>query len=126
MILLDTHVLVWLYQGELHRVPAAVQRRLEREQLGISPFVELELGYLYEAGRIRPSPHTVIEELGTRLELVVADVAAAAVCRVALGLTWTRDPLDRLLAAHATVTGLPLVTKDETIRQHLSLAWWAE
>ena len=32
----------------------------------------------------------------------------------------------RLLAAHATVTGLALVTKDNTILQHLPLAWWAE
>lgn len=126
MILLDTHVLVWLYGGERNRIPTAVQRRLEREQLGLSPFVQLELGFLYEIGRARDSAQAVVEELGTRLELVVADVAAAAVCSVALGLTWTRDPFDRLLAAHAIVASLPLVTKDETMRQHVPLAWWAE
>ena len=126
MILLDTHLLIWLYAGERNRIPAAVQRRLNREQLGLSPFVQLELAYLYEVGRVRTSAQAVIEELGARLELVVADVAAAAVCSAALGLTWTRDPFDRLLAAHATVTSLPLVTKDETIRRHVPLAWWAE
>jgi len=126
VILVDTHVLVWLGGGERNRIPAAVQRRLDREQIGLSPFVHLELGYLYEIGRIRYSAQAVIEELGTRLELVVADVAAAAVCSAALALTWTRDPFDRLLAAHATVTGLPLVTKDAVIRQHVPLAWWAE
>ncbi len=126
MILLDTHLLVWLYGGERNRIPPSVQQRLNREQLGLSPFVQLELAYLYEVGRVRSSAQAVVEELGTRLELVVADVAAAAVCRAALGLTWTRDPFDRLLTAHATVANLPLVTKDETIRQHFSLAWWAE
>lgn len=126
MILLDTHLLAWLYAGERRRIPSPVQRRLNQEQLGLSPFVQLELGYLYEVGRVRAPAQAVVDELSQRLELTVADVAAAAVCRTALGLTWTRDPFDRLLSAHATVTGLPLVTKDETIRQHLPLAWWAE
>lgn len=126
MILLDTHLIVWLYGGERGRIPSAVQRRLNREQLALSPFVQLELGYLYEVGRVRSSAEAVIGELGVRLELMIADVSAAAVCATALGLSWTRDPFDRLLAAHATVANLPLVTKDETIRQHLPLAWWAE
>ena len=125
MILLDTHLIVWLYAGERSRIPAAVQQRLNREQLALSPFVQLELGYLYEVGRVRSSAEAVISDLGVRLELVVVDVSAAALCSVALGLSWTRDPFDRLLAAHATVANLPLVTKDETIRQHLPLAWWA-
>jgi PIN domain nuclease of toxin-antitoxin system len=126
VILLDTHVLVWLYAGQLRLIPPAVQTRLNAEQLGVSPFVQLELGYLHEIGRVTAPARAVVEELSTRLELTIADVAAAAVCSSALGLTWTRDPFDRLLAAHATVTGLPLVTKDETLRQHLPLAWWAD
>lgn len=126
MILLDTHLLVWLYGGERNLIPAAVQERLNREQLGLSPFVELELAYLYEIGRVTASAEMVIDELATRLELVPADVGAAAVCNAALALSWTRDPFDRLLAAHAAVTGFPLVTKDRTIRDHSPLAWWAE
>jgi PIN domain nuclease of toxin-antitoxin system len=126
VILLDTHVLVWLYAGLLSRIPAPVQRRLNREQLALSPFAQLELGYLYEIGRVTSPAQTVIDDLTARLELVVADVAAASVCSAAIDLTWTRDPFDRLLAAHATVSGLPLVTRDETIRQHLPLAWWEE
>lgn len=126
MILLDTHVLIWLYDGLLTRIPVAVRRRMDREQLAASPFSQLELGYLLEVGRIRPSAEAVVTELSERLELIIADVSSAAVCRAALALTWTRDPFDRLLAAHATVSNLPLVTKDETIRRHLPLAWWAE
>ena len=126
MILLDTHLLVWLYGGLLDRIPAPVQARLNREQLALSPFVQLELGYLYEVGRVRAPAQRVVDELTARLELVVADVSAATVCGAALDLTWTRDPFDRLLAAHATATGLALVTKDATLRQHLALAWWAD
>jgi len=126
VILLDTHLLVWLYGGQRNRISASVQERMNREQLAISPFVQLELAYLYEIGRVKSPAQAVMDELGARLELIVADVAAAAVCNAALSLTWTRDPFDRLLAAHAVVTGLPLVTKDDTIRHHLPLAWWVD
>jgi len=126
VILLDTHVLIWLYDGLLSRIPAAVRRRMDREQLALSPFTQLELAYLHEVGRVRPSAETVVAELSSRLELTLADVSSAAVGHAAVGLTWTRDPFDRLLAAHATVSSMPLVTKDETIRRHLPLAWWAE
>ena len=126
MILLDTHVVVWLYAGLLSRISASVQRRLNNERLGLSPFVQLELAYLYEIGRVTTPAVTVIEDLASRLELVIADVAAASVCSAAMGLTWTRDPFDRLLAAQAVTSGLTLVTKDVTLREHLSLAWWAD
>lgn len=125
MILIDTHVLLWLYAGELAHIPSRVRQRLNAEQIGLSPFVELEVAYLYEIGRVKSPASIVVDELRTRVELVSADVGAAAVCGAAIKLSWTRDPFDRLLAAHATVAGLPLVTRDETIRRHLPLAWWA-
>jgi PIN domain nuclease of toxin-antitoxin system len=126
MILLDTHVVVWLYDGRPGQIPAAVRERLDHEQLAVSPFVHLELTYLHEVGRGRAPAQTVLDELAARLGLQVSDVPAGAVCSAAVGLTWTRDPFDRLLAAHATVSALPLVTKDVTIRAHLPLAWWEE
>jgi PIN domain nuclease of toxin-antitoxin system len=54
------------------------------------------------------------------------DVSSAGVNRTSVALTWRRDPFDRLLSARAIVSGLPLVTKDETVRRNLSLAWWEE
>jgi PIN domain nuclease of toxin-antitoxin system len=42
----------------------------------------------------------------------------------AQGLSWTRDPFDRLIAAHAIVADALLLTADETIRKHLPLATW--
>ncbi|MDQ3610960.1 MAG: PIN domain-containing protein [Actinomycetota bacterium] len=124
MILLDTHVLVWLHGGQGDRIPPAVRRRLNAEPLGVSPFVGLELAHLYEVGRVRSPSSAVLEELGPALELVAADVPAAVVCETARGLTWTRDPFDRLISAQAVAGGTTLVTKDEVIREHVPLAWW--
>lgn len=126
MILIDTHVLAWLYQDDPRHLPVAVQDRLNREELGVSPFTQLELNYLHEIGRLRPSGNEVLGELGPRLELVVLDVSASAVCGAAASLTWTRDPFDRLITAHATILGVALITKDRSIRQHYSLAWWSD
>ena len=124
--MIDTHVVVWLYQRQGRRLPGVVERRLSREQLAVSPFVKLELGYLNEIGRFKYPPRTVIEELSSRLGMMHADIAASAVCDAAIGLTWTRDPFDRLICAHAVASKLTLVTADETIRRHLPLAWWAD
>jgi PIN domain nuclease of toxin-antitoxin system len=124
--LIDTQVLVWLYGGQEKRIPQAVQRRLNREQLGVSPFVMLELTYLHEIRRTTTPAQAVIEELGARLALVVADISTLAVCNAATGITWTRAPFDRLIAAHAVASGMTLVTRDELIRRHLPLAWWAD
>ncbi|QSB13612.1 PIN domain-containing protein [Natronosporangium hydrolyticum] len=126
VILLDTHVLVWLYADPDRLLPAAVRRRLNAEPLGLSPFVRLELHYLHEVGKLTVPAAQVLEELTAKLEMSVTDPPAALVCEAATELTWTRDPFDRLLAAQAIATATPLITKDRTIRAQLSLAWWDE
>ena len=126
VVLLDTHVVLWLYEGLLQYIPQPVQQRLNRDDLAISPLVAIELTYLHEIGRVKPMASQVVEELAERVELAVSDISTVALCLAAAELNWTRDPFDRLLAAHATATQLPLVTKDATIRQYLPLAWWAE
>jgi len=70
-------------------------------------------------------PQTIVDELTPKLELALTDPPAALVCQAALGLRWTRDPFDRFLSAQALATAAPLVTKDRTSREHVSLAWWA-
>ncbi len=54
----------------------------------------------------------------------VIDGSIAELGQAATELSWTRDPFDRLISAHAVVTNAPLVTADETIREHLPLAVW--
>lgn len=125
MILLDTHVVVWLYEDPRRLIPQPVRKRLEDESLALSPFVRLELQYLYEVGRVSVPAQAIVDELGPRLELALTDPPSALICQTATSLNWTRDPFDRLISAQALAAATPLVTKDRTIREHLPLAWWA-
>jgi PIN domain nuclease of toxin-antitoxin system len=84
----------------------------------------LELAYLHEVGRARDSVETMLEALRRSIGLAVADLSSAALVGAATGLSWTRDPFDRLIAAHAIVADAPLITADRTILEHLPQAIW--
>jgi PIN domain nuclease of toxin-antitoxin system len=58
--------------------------------------------------------------------LEIADASVAELARAAVDLSWTRDPFDRLISAHAIVADAPLVTADETILDHLPQAIWGD
>ena len=124
MIHLDTHVVVWLYAGELTRFPPGARKRLEREELRVSPIVALELEYLYEIGRTTDDASAVLKELARTLGLVQDEGSFAAVVAAARALTWTRDPFDRLIVGHAATAGVALLTKDRMIRRHYRQAVW--
>lgn len=66
----------------------------------------------------------MLAALQSEIGLEVADVSLSDLVEAAVDLSWTRDPFDRLIAAHAIVANAPLVTADETIREHLALATW--
>lgn len=56
--------------------------------------------------------------------LEIADVALAGLIQTAMDLSWTRDPFDRMICAHAIVADAPLITADRTILDNLPLATW--
>lgn len=127
MIHLDTHVVVWLYTKKDHsRIPVSLRNRLEAEPLAISPAVRLELAFLAEIGRLVDQPGRVIGELKRAIGLRVDDTPFDLVAETACGLTFTRNPFDRLIAAQATCAGAELATKDGVLREHLDNAVWDE
>ena len=97
---------------------------MEAELLGVSPIVELELTYLYEIGRVSEPASAPLSALRRAFGLQVVDVQLAELVQAAAGLSWTRDPFDRLISAHAIVANAPLITADETILENLPLATW--
>jgi PIN domain nuclease of toxin-antitoxin system len=92
--------------------------------LAVSPVVELELTYLFEIGRVSEPASAPLSALRRTLGLQVADTSLAELVQAAAGLSWTRDPFDRLISAHAIVANAPLITADETILENLPLATW--
>jgi PIN domain nuclease of toxin-antitoxin system len=84
----------------------------------------LELGFLHELGRLKPSASKLISTLSTDIGLRVCDLPFRTVVDHAMAEGWTRDPFDRLIVANAKAAGAPLVTRDERIHKHYSRALW--
>jgi PIN domain nuclease of toxin-antitoxin system len=124
MIYLDTHVLLWLHAGLLDRFTARGIRLLEQNDLLISPCVKLELQYLFEIGRTTVPAAGIVDGLDGQIGLIVCDLPFALVVNRAVALDWTRDPFDRLISAQALCRGIPLLTKDKSIRRRVKLAVW--
>lgn len=96
----------------------------EERELRASPLVTLELAYMHEIGRARDPAPMMMATLRQSIGLEIADIALSELTQTAIGLSWTRDPFDRLISAHAIIADAPLVTADRTILAHLPLATW--
>lgn len=121
---LDTHVVAWLYAGQVAKLSVRAKRWIDRGQLRVSPAVVLELEYLFEIGRVRHRGADVVADLTQRLGIDVCDRAFAAVVALACNFAWTRDVFDRLIVAQASLSRDRLVTRDGQIHEHYSKALW--
>jgi PIN domain nuclease of toxin-antitoxin system len=122
---LDTCVVVWLFGGEIHKLSKAATEGIRDEsEILVSPAVLLELQLLHEIKRARTTARKVIERLSADIGLAICRLPFASVVEHALDITWTRDPFDRLIVAHARTNDAVLVTKDPRIRQHYQRSIW--
>ena len=62
-----------------------------------------------------------LERLRDDRRFVIDDVGVTLLVTAAIGLGWTRDPFDRLLAAHSAARRLRLCTVDPVIQEHHAL-----
>jgi PIN domain nuclease of toxin-antitoxin system len=126
VILVDTHVVVWLAfdQGQLSKAAKAAinEARQNGEGLAISDITLLELMTLTTKGRIRLdiSLESFLREIEARF--IVLPISGRA-CVRALGLpaAYPKDPADRIIGATALVEGLSLLTADREIRRSRAL-----
>lgn len=125
MIHLDTHAVVWLYQGRTEVFPDALLRFMGARRPMVSPMVRLELALLFQVGRLLVPAEQILEGLRSSADLVVAESGFDRVAAIAGRLDWTRDPFDRLIAAHALADDLPLVTRDAVMLANCAVARWA-
>ncbi len=112
-VLLDTHFLIWT---------TLQSKRLEQFRWlgkylpwGVSPVSLLELQYLSEVGRLQVEQPEFTDTLMQDRRFVIDEVPLLALTRRAFPLSWTRDPFDRLLAAHSSARRVPLCTVDRQI-----------
>lgn len=124
MIYLDTHVLIFLYAGDVDRLGAAARAAIEENDLIASPAAVLELEFLHEIGRLRPTAAKLMAGLEGEVGMRVCELPFHTVVAQALHEKWGRDPFDRLIVANAKAREAALVTKDEKIRSHYSRALW--
>ena len=124
MTYLDTHVVIWLFGGERHRLSSAATEQIRNEELLVSPAVVLELQLLHEIKRLRAVAVKVIERLSSEIGLAVCRVPFTSVLEHALKQSWTRDPFDRLIVAQASANDAALVTKDGEIRSNYHRSIW--
>lgn len=122
---LDTQIVVWLCAGQLDKISPRAGSAIEDSELLISPMVLLELDYLHELRRLIRPPQALVHQLRTQIGLRVCEHPFSAIVETALLESWTRDPFDRVIVAHARSNAYStLVTSDEKIRQNYTGAVW--
>lgn len=119
MIVIDTHVLIWM-TGEKARLSKGAVGALEREHDILVPAMCCwEYATLAIRRRFRLTRELVaaLEEIfqtpGIRLQPITANIAIRA---ARLSLNQPMDPADQLIAATAIELDLPLVTADERLQ----------
>lgn len=122
MILLDTHVVVWLASGDsrLSRPAQAAidEARSDVRGLAVSGFTLFELSLLFRNKRfnLAVSPESFLSEVERRF-VVLPITANIALQASELPANYPKDPADRIIGATALIEDLRLVTADREIRK---------
>ena len=124
MIYLDTHVVVWLYIGQIEKLSNKAKVLINEHDLYISPIIRLELQYLYEIKRVTDEASKIVLDLSGRIGLKVCDKDFNNIVSGSLNISWTRDPFDRIIVANAALRNTILVTKDQNILDNYEYAKW--
>jgi PIN domain nuclease of toxin-antitoxin system len=122
VILLDTHVFLWLClePKRLSRLAtAAIKQAVNTGGLGIASISLWEIAMVISLGRlsVRGTPETWLSELIETSGVIVKDLTSTiAVLSTQFPRDFPSDPADRLIGATARAEGLTLVTRDGRIR----------
>jgi PIN domain nuclease of toxin-antitoxin system len=123
MILLDTHALAFLVlkPEKLSKAAArAIAKEETRDGVAIASITLWEMAQLMDSGRLRVmgSVESFLRDLTHRPGLTTLDLTAEiAALTVQFPPDFPRDPGDRIIASTSRAHAIPLVTKDERLRQ---------
>jgi PIN domain nuclease of toxin-antitoxin system len=121
MILLDTHIVVWLaFEPDKLSKRAKEVIRTARLQggLAIAGITLVELAWLAQKGRVETtlSVESFVRLCASKMTVlpITPEIAARA---VTFPESYPKDPQDRLIGATALVEGIELVTHDKLIKK---------
>lgn len=126
MILVDTHVVIWLAlePDRISKKARAVIEEARRvaQGLAISDITLLEIAAIERKQRIQlnSSLETFLSEVENRFAVLPMN-GRICVRAVNLPAGYPKDPADRIIGATAMVEGIPLVTADHDIRRSKAL-----
>ena len=122
MILLDTHVVLWLTSDPdklSGKARAAIEvSRRNGDGMAVCDITLLELTTLASKRRIQLglSLESILQEIEARF--VILPIRSRACARaMSFPKTYPNDPADRIIGATALVEGLSLITADREIRR---------
>ncbi len=120
MILLDTHVLIWLVNEPAklsRRATEAIRAASQSGGLAISAITLWELAWLATHGRleITGTAEAFVERISSRTAIRPLTVRVAVLANQ-FPDGYSTDPCDRLIGATALAEGIALITKDAKIR----------
>ena len=122
LILLDTHVVLWLASGDVRISRPAHAAIKEARQggrgLAISDITLMEIAQLSHRGRIEfvVDLESFLSDIVRRFKVfpISANIAMQA---FELPKSYPNDPVDRIIGATALVEDIPLITADGEIRK---------
>jgi PIN domain nuclease of toxin-antitoxin system len=119
VILLDTHVLIWMSSDPGRLSSKAREQIVEARRktgLAVASITLWELAWLAENQRVlySGSAESFVRETISRVSVKSLSPEIAAVA-AHLPDNYPKDPSDRLIGSTAIVLGIPLVTADEKI-----------
>jgi PIN domain nuclease of toxin-antitoxin system len=121
MIILDTHVVLWLaFEPDKlsKRAREAIRAAHAQGGLAIAAITLLELAWLAEKRRVETtlSTESFVRLCVSKMTVlpITPEIAARA---VSFPNSYPKDPQDRLIGATALIEGMKLITRDKSIKK---------
>ena len=112
MLNLDSHMIVFLLAGELTQEELKI---LESEDLAISDIVLWELAKLIQSKRLELDLSS--EAFRNLLLNLTVYAISLPIATTSTKLDFKGDPADQIIGATSVVEGIPLLTRDRSIRK---------